>query len=263
MLKFILMIPLMGVMVLAGDSSDCLAQAVSDRYRPGLRNSAGERQLDKSQLQKVVDSLRHKTGFQEMHFDQSGFLTIGDRTQVCGGSETARTLLAAAVDGHQAIELQADNHSPRVAFAAIQPGAIYTHFQTKARIKVWHLQLDFADFGELRGTREAITAFDLGFAVLHELVHGVLGLSDGAEGQPELGACDEQINRVRRELNLPERQVYGAQVIQPGLTSTKKQSELIFARPRSETGQGGAKWFYLRWDTERVAYDSQSKRASL
>jgi hypothetical protein len=34
-------------------------------------------------------------------------------------------------------------------------------------------ELDFSDLRELRGKPEAIAAFDLGFAILHELVHAV------------------------------------------------------------------------------------------
>jgi hypothetical protein len=247
------------------DPAVCSAQQDSQRYRAGLRNSDGDQRLDESQLRQVLESLRHKTGFQEMEFDKSGFLMLGDRTHVRGGSAIARELLVAAVDGHQAIELEEYHHSPDIAFARITSGIVFTHFQTKARIKVRQVQLDFSDFAELRGECEARVAFDLGFAVLHELVHGVLNLPDSADGTTELGACDERINRMRRELNLPERQRYSTQTqeVRYGMGGAKMQAELIFALSRAPLGRKGTKWFFLRWDMERVAYARKSRKTEL
>jgi hypothetical protein len=186
------------------------ATDVQHRPQAGLRNSDGSRRLSASQLQKALESLRHKTGFLEMRFDESGLLTLGDRTRFVGGSAAARELLIATVDGRVAIELEAHDYSPHIAFAHITAGTVYTNFRTKARIEVRQAQLDFSDFEELRGEREAIAAFDLGFAILHELVHAVRGLRDAVGETNELGECDELINRMRRELNLPERQGYSA-----------------------------------------------------
>ena len=38
------------------------------------------------QAQRALESLRRKTGFMEMRFDESGFLTLGDRTRFVGAS---------------------------------------------------------------------------------------------------------------------------------------------------------------------------------
>src|SRR5262249_39125132 len=154
-----------------------------------------------------------------------------------------------------AIELEAHDHSPEIAFARLVAETVRINFQTKARIEVRQLQMDFSDFTELHGEYEAKAAFDLGFAVLHELVHGVLGLQDAADGTAELGACDEQINRIRRELNLPERQVYSAltRSVSLGPAGTVRQSELVFARERTKPGRARIEKFYLRWNADRVA----------
>jgi hypothetical protein len=70
---------------------------------------------------------------------------------------------------------------------------------------------------------------------------------------------------MRRELNLPERQGYSAQTreVRHGMAGTKQHAELVFARPRAPLGRGGTKWFYLRWDIERVAYATKSRKTEL
>jgi len=231
------------------------------RFRAGLRNGSGSRKLKLDQLKATLESLRGKTGFLDMRFDEAGFLTLGDRTRFTGGSSSARELLIATVDGRQAIELEAHNNSPQIAFARLTAGNILTGFQTGARIEVRQVQLDFADFAELRGEREAVAAFDLGFAVLHELVHSVLSLSDVVSETTELGACDEQINRMRRELNLPERQGYSARARSKMHSSngTTRLAELVFAYERVKPASAGSKLFYLRWDAKRVASAAESK----
>jgi hypothetical protein len=231
--------------------------APSDPARPqaGLRNSSGSRRLGASQLRKVLDGLRHKTGFLEMRFDESGLLTLGDRTRFVGGSATARELLIATVDGRVAIELEVHDYSPHIAFAHITAGTVYANFQTKARIEARQMQLDFSDFAELRGEPEVIAAFDLGFAVLHELAHGVLGLRDAVGETKELGACDELINRMRRELNLPERQGYSArtQAVLASPVGATRRAELVFTRKRTKSNQAKTEQLYLRWEANRVA----------
>lgn len=103
------------------------AAPADPRYRAGLRNSDGERRLSARQLQKTLDSLRHKTGFLEMRFDEAGFLTLGDRTRIAGGSASARDLLIAAVDGDKLFELESHNYSPHVTFANLTLQVIYTN----------------------------------------------------------------------------------------------------------------------------------------
>ena len=233
--------------------------------QPGLRNSDGSRRLNASQLQVALESLRHKTGFLEMRFDESGYLRLGDRTSVMGGSAAARELLIATVDGRKLIELEAHDYSHRIAFAHITAETVYVNFQTNERIAVRQAELDFSDFTELRGKPEAIAAFDLGFAILHELVHAVRDLRDAVGETNRLGACDGLINRIRRELNLPERQGYIArtQSVLHNQTGAMRRSELVFARERWESGRVRTEWFYLHWDANKVAMATQAKSSTL
>jgi len=239
----------------------CAATDVLSRPQAGLRNSNGSRRLSASQLRKLAESLRQKTGFWELRFDGAGLLTLGDRTRIVGGSAAARELLIATVDGGVAIELEAHDNSPHVAFARITAGAVYTHFETQAPIEARQVQIDFSDFAELRGEREAMAAFDLGFAVLHELVHGVRGLHDAVGETAKLGECDELINRMRRELNLPERLGYSARTraVLSGPAGEMRRAELVFARERMKSGRVRTKRFHLYWDAKRVADAPNSK----
>jgi len=231
------------------------AQADPWRYRTGLRNSPAVQRLSAAQLQTLLDSLRHKTGFLEMSFDEAGFLTLGDRTRYVGGSASARELLVATVDGPRAFILEAHDRSPAVAFAHLRTGYTLTSLRTKTQIETELVRLDFADFVHLRGDREVVAAFDLGFAVLHELVHGVLRLDDAVGDTTQVGACDEYVNRMRRELKLPERQGYAPRLRPTHATAadrTRLRAELLFARKSAEANRARIERFYLSWDEEKV-----------
>jgi hypothetical protein len=231
-----------------------LASSDPLRYRPGLRNSAGKQRLSAQQLQIVLDSLRHKTGFLEMCFDEAGFLTLGDRARTAGGSATARALIIATVDGDQVFELESHDRSSQVSFARLAIGHIYDDDRTGARIEATPVQLDFADFAQLFGNREALAAFDPGLSVLHELGHGVLRLHDAVGDTTRLGECDEHVNRMRRELEMPERQHYSPRLKMISLAgSTYVLAELLFVRTSNEAGRAKAENFYLRWDAKKVA----------
>src|SRR5262245_4347873 len=69
-------ITLQSVREAAGKGSEAL------RYHGGMRNSSDDRnKLNAKQLAIVLKSLRDKTGFLEMNFDENGFLNLGDRTK--------------------------------------------------------------------------------------------------------------------------------------------------------------------------------------
>jgi len=231
---------------LAGAAADA-----SMRFHTGLRNNDGARRLREKQLQTALESLRHKTGFLDMRFDDAGYLTLGDRNRVAGGSGVARELLVSAVDGDKIFELEAHDSSPSLAFARLTVATIYTKYGAGARVVGLAIQLDFADFDILRGEREALMAFDIGFAILHELAHGVLGLKDDIATK-RLGECDEHINLIRRDLGLPERRYYLPEISLP-LPPLVEEAELIFALVSWKDGREKTKVFYLRWDAKSVA----------
>lgn len=225
------------------------------RYHGGLRNSSGPRKLDAKKLEAVLKSLREKTGLTEMRFDEEGFLTLGDRTKFSGGSATARALLAGAVEIGEAIDLESHDHSPLVAFARLATPTVFNSRLTGESINVYPIELDFSDFSKLRGDRNAISAFDIGFVILHELGHAVLGLRDAVDDDDEPGECENYINRIRRELNLPERQNYRARVSSRSLIMSQKtiqQAELFFALPSENQSRWKMSRLTLSWDAQLV-----------
>ncbi len=226
------------------------------RYRGGIRNSPGQRKLNGKQLDTLLNSLREKAGFLEMHFDENGFLRLGDQTKFSGGSAIARALIGAAVKMSNAVDLESHTYSSLVAFARLATPVAYLQFSSGTKIDVFPLEIDFSDLAKLRGDQQALSAFDLGFVVLHELGHAALGLRDSAGDPQALGECEELINRIRHELNLPERQTYVAQVYSmPTFTpanGSNKQAELVFARTIEKQGRLQIEKFNLRWEASKV-----------
>jgi hypothetical protein len=235
------------------------ARAAADdplRYRGGLRNSLGEHKLNAKQLDAVLTSLRDKTGLLEMGFDEKGFLALGDRAKFSGGSDSARALLYAATSMSNAVELESHMYSSKVAFARIACPTTYFHYTSGAKIDAFPLEIDFSDFSKLRGARQAMAAFDLGFVILHELAHTAFSLSDAADDPRILGECETMINRIRRELNLPERQTYIAQTytthtLGSGRSPTRL-AELVFTRAAEKQGRMQIEKFNLNWDASAV-----------
>lgn len=227
-------------------------------YRSGLRNSFTEYPLNATELELVLAQLRHKTGFVSLRFDEAGFLVIDDRSQIIGGSPTARELLVAAIDGPQSILLQSHNRSTKVAFGRASHGAIYTSWQSNRNIEASLVEIDFMDFKKLRGHRKAIEAFDPGFVLLHELCHIVLSLHDPSEKVGKAGDCETYVNRIRRELGIPERQQYAATTSTKHLslsTPTATVAQLIFAQtqPGDEPGERSkTKRFFTWWNSQEV-----------
>ncbi|MBS1790536.1 MAG: hypothetical protein JST85_22640 [Acidobacteria bacterium] len=223
------------------------------RYQHGVRNSE-ERPLKPKQLSALLESLRQKVGFQEMQFDENGFLQLGDRSKILGGSALARDLLVAAVDRAKAIDLEDHEYSRKVAFARIATPTEYTSRATGARIDVFPIEIDFSDFAHLRGKREVLEAFDVGFVVLHELAHAALGLRDALVNGREPGECEEYINLIRRDLGVPERLSYVAKTFGKPVFAMEKplqQAELVFAYTTNLNG-AKPKMLNLNWEAERV-----------
>ncbi|MBO0721730.1 MAG: hypothetical protein J2P41_12955, partial [Blastocatellia bacterium] len=145
------------------------------------------------------------------------------------------------------------NHSETVAFARLERSTVYESRATGKRIDVYPLQIDFSDFSHLRGDKKVIAAFDVGFVIMHELGHALLGLHDPSIEADGPGECEDFINRIRRELKLPERQNYIARTRSiPYLAfgHTHENAELTFVHQ----GDGSEKTqsYYLLWEASEV-----------
>lgn len=233
----------------ATDKRQCrnigLTAETKGRFCPGVRNVPGKRRLNTDQLNRVIESLREKTGWQSLRFDEDGFLVCPQPQTFSGGSQSARNLLSTAIFGDKAYDLEAHSFSPDVRFGRLVSGTNYLDDRTASQITGFPLQIDFADFFKLHGHDKAIKAFDLGLVILHELGHGAWRLRDAAFGEEEPGECENFINQIRRELNLPERQNYHA-----GIHAQSMMAELHFAHPAGQPGK--QKIYRLIWDTRLV-----------
>ncbi len=228
------------------------SETQASRYLTGVRNSP-DFPLKSKQLSMLLESLRQKSGFQDMHFDKDGFLQLGDRASISGGSTAARKLLIAAVDRAKAIDLENHNRTSQIAFARLAMSVSYLSRKTGERIEVAPIQIDFSDFAHLRGDKKVVAAFDIGFVVLHELGHAALGLRDELVNGQEPGECEDYINQIRRDLGVPQRQHYVAHTQLRRMFPSQMpshQAELLFATSADDKTK--PQLLSLRWDASQV-----------
>lgn len=157
-----------------------------------------------TQRQELIAALKSITGWSSLGFDQQGVLQVG-REPAANGSATARSLLGRAVDGDKVIVLEDASSRLDVAFCRVVEARWLTN--TGTRLPAFVVLIDFADFHEVIGDKEARAAFNVGWGVLHELDHVVSDSMDSDE-QGLLGECETHINAMRREIGLPVRADY-------------------------------------------------------
>lgn len=221
-------------------------------FHSGIQNSK-VRPLTKKQIQSLLEGLHVWSGFTEMSFDEDGFLKLGDRAQITGGSATARALLIAAIDGKDSFALENHDRSSAISFAQIEPVIDYIKSDGTKHV-VWELRLDFHDFTHLRGESKVITAFNPAANMMHELVHGVLNLRDPLDSTDQLGDCERHINLMRDELGLPLRKTYQPQkrfALTIESTAQTLLAELTFIQTDADTCK--KKDFILSFNAERVS----------
>ena len=181
---------------------------------------------------RLTQSLRRVTGFAELHFASDGSLSLGDAPAAEGGSSEARLILMRAVCAGGIFVIEDYSGSGSVNFGQAAQEHVYETRGGRGS-EVWRLRLDFEDFRQMQASSEVRAAFDEGFTLLHELLHG-LGYKDAVRA-PELGECEEVVNRMRSELGLPLRDQYFGETwrITQKLTSVR-------LRFRSRTRAGSA-----------------------
>ena len=124
------------------------------------------------------------------------------------GSATARAILRRALQSGQVFMIEDHSGSPAVNFGQLDEGLRYE--QTKpgclTSVLIWRVRLDLSDFRRVHAPASVRESFDLGFTLLHELLHG-LGYEDAKEAA-QLGGCETLLNQARAELGLPQRAEY-------------------------------------------------------
>jgi len=203
--------------------------------------------ITQQQRDELAGKLRRITGWSELSFDRSGALQIGNRVFL-GGSHSARSLITQSISGASFIVLEDVSRHPDVAFARIIPGKLKGDIGNQTPSFV--VQIDFADFQHLVGDRRARQAFDVGWALLHELDH-VVNDSVDAKDLGETGACESHINQMRRESGLPERADYFFTYMpQTDGTFMTRLVRLAFADGNENNSKKSRYW--LVWDAQLV-----------
>jgi hypothetical protein len=233
------------------------AQAVEAQNRsessPGIRNSQqARRTLSQERLTQVARSLENLTGLTGITFDSTGTLSLDQAKLDQFGSATAREILHRVIET-TSITLEDYNRSVDVAFAKITPGVVYL-FPTGKKVPSFSLQVDFQDFEHLGGDEDALKAFDLGFVLLHELVHAVENKRDpvGRDGINDEGECEEVVNLVREELGLPTRLHYRSERVSFGPSANLSFERIKFARSKGKDGEPDEEIYFVQWPTSFV-----------
>ena len=151
----------------------------------------------------LVDRLRAITGWSELAFADDGTLRIGEGIE--SGSSSARNLISRAVSGNRAILFEDASSRKDVVFCRVVLGKLMRETAGESEVNI--VLIDFDDFRQVSGDKQARAAFDVGWAVLHEIDHVVTDSRD-PDHDTSLGDCETHINQMRRELGLPTRNSY-------------------------------------------------------
>jgi hypothetical protein len=210
--------------------------------------------VSNSNREELARRLRTITGWSELAFNSDGALRIGPHSN--GGSRAARDLLTRTVNGDQVILFEDASSRKDVVFCRVVLG-------TLDHAEVHIVLIDFDDFRRVSGDKQARAAFDVGWAVLHEIDHVVADSEDPQSDVP--GDCESHINRMRRELGLPIRNSYFFSFL-----PIKNDGNLVsrFVRLGFEQDGGPSskpRRYWLIWDAAVVGgltSDAESARAS-
>jgi hypothetical protein len=205
----------------------------------------------------LVASLRRIAGLPALAFGGDRMLTLGAADALAAGSATAREILSDALGRAMLFVIEDHSGDERVNFAELDAGTVVTDDQRPYEPVVhWKVRIDFADFARVNAGPAVRAAFDPGFALLHELLHG-LGKRDAVRVD-EAGAVEDVLNRVREELALPIRERYFAERIStpPGLLAARLRFRSAVARGAARTEYLG--FYFLQRESGSAACGSLS-----
>jgi len=195
------------VSALARISFLCVLLVVCHSVTVGFENSKSKvlcrDQITPAHRQLLLSELGAISGL-TLKCDPDGELTATSPVAHVG-SPTARDLIAKALTGRDLVIIEDASNRQDVVFSRVVPARWKHHPSSMPPAFV--VLIDFADFNQLIGDAEALEAFNVGWAFLHELDHVVNDSSDNA-GLNETGECESHINAMRRECGLPSRAEY-------------------------------------------------------
>ena len=206
----------------------------------------------------IINKLRKITGWTRLRFTSDGALSV-EGSETVGGSTSARNLISKAISGHDAIVLEDASSRADVAFCRVVPGRWLNG--NSAKTPAYVVLIDFTDFEQIVGDEEARAAFDVGWAVLHEIDHVVTNSEDSDDAEntgDRLGDCEDHINRMRQELGLPQRASYffTASTLKPDPNFNTRFVRLPFEQ--KDPASRRVKRYWLTWDFAAVGGFSAS-----
>lgn len=198
-----------------------------------------------SNREELARRLRTITGWTSLTFDADGALTIGNGA-ARGGSTSARDLLLKTISGNRVILIEDASARKDVVFCRVTLGRL----ERDLSLEVYVVQIDFDDFQQVSGDKQARAAFDVGWAVLHEVDHVVQDSEDPKEDIP--GDCEGRINRMRRELGLPVRNSYFFSFLPIRNDGTLISRFVRLGFDQDNRGSSKPKRYWLIWDAAVV-----------
>jgi hypothetical protein len=217
--------------------------------------------VSESHRAELADKLKLITGWRDLRFMPNGTLVLGT-VRANFGSSTARELLSRTVSGDRVILLEDASGRKDVAFCRVDAAAWAN--ELPANRSVYVVLIDFADFKQVSGDRKARAAFDVGWAVLHEIDHVVENSVDPMFAG-ETGECESHINKMRQELGLPVRTDYYFSVLPVRSDSGFLISKFVrLGFDYHDRASGKTKRYWLLWDAVVVGgLESGVQTASL
>lgn len=214
--------------------------------------------VSQSNREELARRLRTITGWADLAFDSDGAMRIGHaEPQV--GSQSARNLLNKAFTGKRVILLEDASSRKDVVFCRV----VLASMDQVTSSEVFVVLIDFADFRQVTGDKQALAAFDVGWAVLHEIDHVV---EDSYDPQEDVaGDCEGHINRMRRELGLPVRNSYFFSFIPVKNEGTVISRFVRLGFDQQDATSAKRKRYWLIWDAAVVgglASDDRVARVS-
>ncbi len=222
--------------------------ATTLRAEPTVSNVLIRDNFTSKNRTELMLKLRAITGWSTLDFDSAGSLRVG-KGEVMRGSSAARKLISKAISGANVIVLDESLRTRDVVFCEV----LLTQWTQAASGKppVYVLRIDFDDFDRVIGDLRARQAFDVAWAVLHELDHVVNESQDSPSfGAP--GECETNINAMRRELNLAERVGYFFTFLTTASAGDFKSRFVRMAFQQNDARTSKPKRYWLLWDAELV-----------
>lgn len=223
----------------------CSPHWASERHQGAI---VCREEISQARRDELVHKLQAITGWPKLNFDAKGTLRLA-ADSANGGSISARNLLSRTFAGDRLLILEDASDRADVVFARVVPGRWKNNAAKNPTAFV--VLIDFADFDRLMGDRPALKAFNVGWAVLHEIDH-VVNDSVDSDVVGHIGECEDHINQMRRECNLPARLDYFFSFF-PNSDQSEFRTRLVrLAFEQEDPPPGKHRRFWVIWDATQV-----------